>query len=87
MGGRACTSVCRCARNTVFFRVCVRISVDPVSVNRHCNRDLPSEGMDSAPGFTGLASVTKQKPAFSDYNQVNKTGDIEYGSIPVKTCV
>ena len=42
-----------------FFTVCVCISVDPVSVNRHCNKDLPSEGMDSAPGFTGLASVTK----------------------------
>ena len=80
-------SVCRCARNTIFFRVCVRISVDPVSVNRHCNRDLPPEGMDSAPGFTGLASVTKRKPVFSDYIQVNKTGGIEYGSIPVKTCV
>ena len=87
MGGPACTSVCRCARNTVFFRVCVRISVDPVSVNRHYNKDLPSEGMDSARGFTGLASVTKREPVFNDYNQINKTGSIKYGSIPVKTCV
>ena len=80
-------SVCRCARNTVFLTVCVCISVDPVSVNRHYNKDLPLEGMDSAPGFTGLAPVTKRKPVFNNYNQVNKIGGIEYGSIPVKTHV
>ena len=60
-----------------FFTVCVCISFDPVSVNRHCNKDLPLEGMDSAPGFTGLTSVTKREPAFNDYNQINKTGRIE----------
>ena len=87
MGGRACISVCGCARNTILFRVCIHISVDPVSVTRHCNKDLPLEGMDSAPGFTGLASVTKQEPVFNDYNQIKKTGSIEYSSIPVKTCV
>ena len=72
MGGCACRSVCKCARDTIFFRVCVHIFVDPVSAHRHCNKDLPLEGMDSAPGFTGLAPVTKQKPVFNYYSQVNK---------------
>ena len=81
MGGCACRSVCKCARDTVFFRVCVHIFVDPV------NKDLPLEGMDSALGFTGLAPVTKRKPVFNYYSQVNKTFGNEYGSIPVKTCI
>ena len=87
MGGCACRSVCKCARDTIFFRVCVHIFFDPVSVNRHCNKDLPLEGMDSAPGFTGLAPVTKRKPVFNYYSQVNKTFGNEYGNIPVKTCI